>query len=276
MMLSADGAVQVIWGIRNKLNHYSNNMNTTYSRTILCLLSLGLYFNSYAQSYVTYNHDDTKMNQITVQEIGTGGLTPEYYYDIFHNTYQKTAAAKNKLSFRTLVGVSAYQQIEYADSIEASLTKRAEIEALNIADRQIDLAWQVEGSKIEGKLSDFENNINRIASVGGSPNDKERWTEYSKMFRFAIRQTQNSYMPNAQRKKEYLAIYADITKQNETLIAYLVQQNNRKKTEELLSATSNRPNHKSENLTAAYSRWRNSALAKRHSTGSDEENKTEQ
>ena len=247
-------------------------MHVTNIMAMIFFLSFFPFLSACAQSYVTYNHDDTKMNQITVQEIGTGGLTPEYYYDIFHNTYQKTAAAKNKLSFRTLAGVSAYQQIEYADSIEASLTKRAEVEALNIADRQIDLAWQVEGSKIEGKLSDFENNINRIVSVGGSPNDKERWTEYSKMFRLAIRQTQDSYMPNAQRKKEYLAIHADITKQNETLIAYLVQQNNRKKTDKLLTATSNRTIHKSENLTAAYSRWRNSALGKRYS----EENKTEQ
>lgn len=251
-------------------------MHITNLLTIICFFLFIPFFKANAQSYVTYNHDDAKMNQITVQEIGTGGLTPEYYYDVFHSSYQKTASAKNKLSFRTHAGVSAYQQIEYADSIEASLTKRAEVEAMNIADRQIDLAWQVEGSKIEGKLSDFENNINRIVSVGGSPNDKERWTEYSKMFRLAIRQTQDSYMPNAQRKKEYLAIHADITKQNETLIAYLVQQNNRKKTEKLLSATSNRTIHKSENLTAAYSRWRNSALCKSNSMGSEEGNETEQ
>ena len=31
-----------------------------------------------AQSYVTYNHDAAKMNQITVQEIGAGGLTPAF------------------------------------------------------------------------------------------------------------------------------------------------------------------------------------------------------
>ena len=47
-----------------------------------------------AQSYVTYNHDATKMNQITVQEIGSGGLTPTFYYTAFHNSYQKTASAK--------------------------------------------------------------------------------------------------------------------------------------------------------------------------------------
>ena len=30
----------------------------------------------HAQSPVTHNHDEAKMNQITVQEMGTGGLTP--------------------------------------------------------------------------------------------------------------------------------------------------------------------------------------------------------
>lgn len=109
-------------------------------RTALCALLFGFFFNSHAQSYVTYNHDDAKMNQITVQEIGAGGLTPAFYYDVFHNSYQKSAAAKNKLGFRTLAGVAAWQQIEDADSVETSMKKRAEIETLNIADRQIDIA----------------------------------------------------------------------------------------------------------------------------------------
>ena len=34
---------------------------------------------AYAQ-YATYNHDASKMNQITVMEIGTGSLRPELYY----------------------------------------------------------------------------------------------------------------------------------------------------------------------------------------------------
>ena len=58
---------------------------------------------------MTYKHDDAKMNQITVQEIGAGGLTPAFYYDVFHNSYQKSAAAKNKLGFRTLAGVAAWK-----------------------------------------------------------------------------------------------------------------------------------------------------------------------
>lgn len=236
-------------------------------RTALCVLSFGFFFNSHAQSYVTYNHDDAKMNQITVQEIGAGGLTPAFYYDVFHNSYQKSAAAKNKLGFRTLAGVAAWQQIEDADSVETAMKKRAEIEALNIADRQIDIAWLAEGNKIESKLNDFQNNINRIVSAGGSFNDKERWTEYYNIFQTSIKETKDAYMPNAQRKKEYLAIYADICKQNEMLIAYIVQINNRKKTEELLSATNNRTSHKSEFATAAYNRWRSSAWGNSNNGG---------
>ena len=212
-----------------------------------------------AQSYVTYNHDDAKMNQITVQETGAGGLTPAFYYDVFHNSYQKSAATKNKLSFRSLAGVAAWQQIEDADSIEASLKKRAEIEALNVADRQIDIAWLAEGTKLTNKLDDFQSNINRIIGAGGTFNDKERWNNYYNIFQCAIKATQDAYMPNAQRKKEYLAIYADICKENETLIKYLVQLNSKAKTAELLSASSTRQNHNGAIATAAHNRWRDAS-----------------
>ena len=210
-----------------------------------------------AQSYVTYNHDATKQNQITVQEIGAGSLTPEFYYWLFHNSYRKSAASKNKLTYRSLAGVSAYPQVEDADSVEASLKKRAEIEALNIADRQIDIAWLAEGTKLTNKMNDFQTNISRIVGAGGSMQDKERWTDYYHIFECAIKATQDAYMPNAQRKKEYLAIYADITKQNETLIAYLVQLSKQSKTVELLSATYDKPDRRAAIATAAHNRWRN-------------------
>jgi hypothetical protein len=133
------------------------------------------------------------------------------------------------MTYRSLTGVSAYPQVEDADSIESALKKRAEIEALNVADRQIDIAWLAEGSKINSKLSDFQTNINRIVSVGGTVHDKERWNDYYHIFECAIKATKDAYMPNAQRKKEYLAIYADISKQNNTLIGFLVQLNRKSK-----------------------------------------------
>ena len=82
-----------------------------------------------AQVSVSYNHDEAKMNQITVMEIGAGGLTPSWYYDLFHNSYQQSAASKNKLSYRTLAGVAAYQQIGDAEDVDSALTKRAKVEA---------------------------------------------------------------------------------------------------------------------------------------------------
>lgn len=233
------------------------NVTKIFSAVMIAMASVTLQVN--AQSYVTYNHDDAKMNQITVQETGAGGLTPAFYYDVFHNSYQKSAAAKNKLSFRSLAGVAAWQQIEDADSIEASLKKRAEIEALNVADRQIDIAWLAEGTKLTNKLDDFQSNINRIIGAGGTFNDKERWNNYYNIFQRAIKATQDAYMPNAQRKKEYLAIYADICKENETLIKYLVQLNSKAKTAELLSATSTRQNHNGAIATAAHNRWRDAS-----------------
>lgn len=233
------------------------NVTKIFSTVMIAMASVTLQVN--AQSYVTYNHDDAKMNQITVQETGAGGLTPAFYYDVFHNSYQKSAAAKNKLSFRSLAGVAAWQQIEDADSIEASLKKRAEIEALNVADRQIDIAWLAEGTKLTNKLDDFQSNINRIIGAGGTFNDKERWNNYYNIFQCAIKATQDAYMPNAQRKKEYLAIYADICKENETLIKYLVQLNSKAKTAELLSASSTRQNHNGAIATAAHNRWRDAS-----------------
>ena len=143
-----------------------------------------------------------------------------------------------------------------ADSIKSSLEKRAEIEALNVADRQVDVAWVAEGTKVTNKLNDFKENINRIMGAGGTARDKERWDTYYDIFQCAIKATQDAYMPNAQRKKEYLAIYADICKQNETLVKFIVQLNNRTRTKELLKASGNRSNHHGGNSQSAFNRWR--------------------
>ena len=82
--------------------------------------------------------------------------------------------------------------------------KRQEIEALNVADRQIDLAWQAEGDKINGQRERFKRNIDRMLTAGGTTDDRERWAEYYQIYECAINATRDAYMHNAQRKKEYL------------------------------------------------------------------------
>lgn len=103
--------------------------------------------------YVTYNHDSPKQNQVTVMETGTGALSPDLYYSVLHNKYKKSAAAKNKLSFRTLAGINLYNQVDEAEAIDSALVKRAKVEALNVADRQADIAWLAEGDKVSRQIT---------------------------------------------------------------------------------------------------------------------------
>lgn len=222
---------------------------------LLCSI---LVVNASAQS-VSYSHDDPKMKQFTVQEIGSGALTPEYYYVVFHNSYRKTAAQKNKLSYRTLAGVSAYQQIEDADKIDSAMVKRAAIEALNVADRTggaLDLAWGVEGSKVTKKLETFETNIRRILQAGGTAVEQRYWQEQLAVFKTAIKATQEAYMPNAQRKKQYLGIYRDLAKKNESLVMYISKLSASMKTSELLRSSYQKPDSKAQIVAAAMGRWR--------------------
>ena len=233
------------------------------------LLLLGIAMTGNAQSYVTYNHDSSKKNQITVMETGGGSLSPELYYQLLHSSYKKSAASKNKLGFRTTAGIGAYNQVEYAETIDSALTKRAEIEALNMADRQIDLAWKVEGSKINNKMNAFKSNIDRILPVGGSIGDKQRWTECYHVYETAIKATKDAYMPNAKRKKIYLQIYADVAKQNETLIKQLVQISNASKTKKMLAANGNyQTANKRSVISSASSKWREAGMAVRNNTSS--------
>lgn len=215
--------------------------------------------------YATYNHDSPKQNQITVMETGTGSLTPEIYYTLLHNKYKKSAAAKNKLSFRTLAGVNLYNQTDEAEAIDSALVKRAEIEALNVADRQIDLAWLAEGDKVNNQMERLLRNIDRILPAGGTADDRERWTEYYHVYQCAINATKDAYMPNAQRKKEYLRIYEDVTRQNEILVLYLAQRQNATVTDGLLKATYDRSTDKGSIVRDAVDRWNEARFAVRGS-----------
>ena len=217
-----------------------------------------------AQS-VTYNHDSPKQNQITVMETGAGALSPDLYYTLLHNSYKKSAAAKNKLSFRTLAGVNLYNQVDEAEAIDSALVSRAKIEALNVADRQVDLAWIAESDKINGLMERFKRNIDRILLAGGTTDDRERWTEYYHVYQCAIKATKDAYMPNAQRKKEYLRIYEDVVRQNEILVGYLARRQNATVANGLLNAAADRRLNKGGIVREAMSRWNESRFAVRGS-----------
>lgn len=227
-------------------------------RAVLYIIMCSAGLVAHAQ-YVTYNHDASKMNQMTVAEIGSGSLTPSLYYTLLHNNYSKSAAAKNKLSFRTTAGFAAYQQVDDATKLDSAMIKRAEIEALNIADRTggaLDAAWASEGGKINSKMDDFNRNIQRILQYGGTPSQQALWKEHYNVLKSAIKATQDAYMPNSQRKRQYLQIYADAVRLNETLVRYLVRLSNSRTTASLLNCSYTKPSPNAMAAINAYSRWR--------------------
>lgn len=209
---------------------------------------------------VTYEHDAAKMNQITVMESGTGTLSPAWYYNTLHNNYQSGAASKNKTLYRTTAGVNLYNQKDEAEQIDSAFVKRAAIEALNVADRSggaLDVAWAAEGPKLNEALSGFMGNIGRIRSAGGSGEEYDYWLQYYNVYSFAVRVTQDAYMPNAQRKREYLRIYEDVSRKNGLLVQYLVRLSNSRKVDELLDqAVGNLTADKPDIVRAALSRWK--------------------
>ena len=133
----------------------------------------------------------------------------------------------------------------------------------------MDLAWLAEKDKVESQMRQFQKNIDRIMMTGGSPKEKERWDDYYHIYQCAIKATRDAYMPNAQRKKEYLQIYADVSQQNDVLVKYLVQLSNRNATKNLLSATENRSIDKRSIISNAMSRWNESRSAVRGSKNDD-------
>ena len=263
-MLSGGGAVPENWIINDKRE---KNMKR---ELLLMVIAAVATTGAQAQS-VTYNHDSPKQNQITVMETGAGSLSPDLYYTLLHNKYKKSAAAKNKLSFRTVAGINLYNQVDEAEAIDSALVSRAKIEALNVADRQVDIAWLAEGDKVRGQMERFQRNIDRILLAGGKPEDKERWTEYYRVYQCAIDATQDAYMPNAQRKKEYLRIYKDVVRQNELLVSYLARRQNATVTGTLLNATNDRRLNKDGIVRDAMSRWNEMRLAVRGSQAGDSE-----
>lgn len=225
-------------------------------RNILIILTLLLPFFHAGAQYVTYNHDETKMNQVTVMETGAGELTPALFYSVVHNKYYQTAAETNKLRYRSEAAAHGSVQVGISEQVDTSLTKRAEVEALNMADRQVDLAWQAEGPKIQSRLEAFNRNIECLSEAGGNAGDITLWQERYHLFQTAINAIRNSYMPNAERKKEYLAIYRDITERNNTLIAYIVTVDSRERTKDHLDATLDRVNRNAEIAAEARGRWK--------------------
>lgn len=187
---------------------------------------------------VTYIHENEIMNQFLTMETGAGALTPAFYYNTFHKSYQNDANARNKLIYRTEVMAMVNEEKTPAAKIDSDYVARGKVEALNIESRskKTDVTWAVEKSKVNGKLEIFNHNISSIVSSGGSSEDYRTWRNIYNCIETAIKYMQDSYLDMGQRKKEYLAIYRDIVKRNSLLVQQLSFWRESRRAKEILGS----------------------------------------
>ena len=187
---------------------------------ITASLAMVAFLTAEAQS-VTYNHDESVMNQVTVQETGSGSLTPDLYYDVLHKNYRNSASETNKLSYRTMTAADMKLQEPYAERIDSDLVKRAKVEAANLLDREVDAAWLVEKGKVNGALDHFREHIEEITLAGGSYKTYENWKEIYDMMVSGVQYIQDGYIPNAERQTQYMQICKDVKERDARLLKQL-------------------------------------------------------
>lgn len=166
------------------------------------------------KAQITHNHDESFMQQFLFTETGEGGLTPDFYYDLFHKSYRNNYMGQGKLVFRGQMTAAYMMEKPYAEDLDSALTKRAKVEALNVADRQpfLDAAWAVEGPKIQKKMNVLFNSIQNISIYGGKQATSDMFQLKYDMLDQAIESVREAYMPTSERKDQYLAIYNDVLK----------------------------------------------------------------
>ena len=149
--------------------------------------------------------------------------------------------------------MKVYDRIKKED---VDLTTEELIDLIVHHNRQVDLTWAAEGPKIPKAIASFQANINRIYEAGGNASDTQVWQERLHLFQTGVSAVRDGYMPNAQRKRQYLKIYEDICRANDNLIGYIVSVHGREHTRAALSATLDRTDRTADIASEAASRWK--------------------
>ena len=158
---------------------------------------------------------------------------------------------------------SIHQELGYAEQIDSSLTRRAKVEALNIADRTggiLDVAWLSEKDKITKKQEAFKKNIGLILTRGGSYADKRYWEEIYNCLSQSINAIRDAYLPNMKRMAAYQFIYKDLVKRNNELVMMLCKWQGLKATQDMAEGSPVVKANTKNAVKSAFARWKKSMV----------------
>ena len=122
---------------------------------------------------------------------------------------------------RTHMETALSREKPKAEAIDSALKSRAKEEVIRFADRNVDVAWLTERSKIEGTMTRIQNNISKITMNGGSMKSRNYYDMEYKKILSGIQLIQDSYQDNSLRKREYEALYADARKLDHEVYNFL-------------------------------------------------------
>lgn len=229
-------------------------MNSRHIISTIFGLGIAAYVNAQ-----TYHHDKSVMEQFLVGETGAGSLYPDLYYDTFHKSYRNSAMSSSKMVFRGQMNLVLIDEILSAEKIDSALTKRKDIELLNIADRTpsaVDPAWLAEGPKIQTKLNLFQEYIDRIIPSGGTQRDKDYFVSKYNCIMTGLDEVRDAYMPLSSRKKEYIAVYKDVVAQINEIHKLLLYRTSQKSVKSLQQSKNLRKASIQEVASEAKGRWK--------------------
>lgn len=207
----------------------------------------------------TYNHDASKMNQFTVQETGVGNLTPAVYYNVAHKKYSETAHETNKSTYRAQVAVSTELQTVMADSLKNYLEDRAEVEAMNILDREVDIAYSNWQPKLSSRIAEArELTVWLTGIIGPGQEEITNWGELWNQYEYSIGVVHNAYLANSEKEKMYISIYNELTSWGNQLAARYKQAKFQQAANDLLSGDVVEVKRNTKDAAiAAFNKWRN-------------------
>lgn len=180
---------------------------------------------------------------IKLTSTGTGNLdqlTLEEYLYLLHPGARAELAnpASSELAKSFTAKSASKKQLEYAEAVDSVLAIRGRIALLeyfdcspddswqadsvlskgaallNITNNVKNLAWKSAKPKIEKAMATFDTDIRLLQAKGAPERVMSDWKHQYRMLEWSIKLLNDSYLPNAERKKQFELILADINERD--------------------------------------------------------------
>lgn len=175
------------------------------------IFALTLSFCSTLSAQYTYRYDTDFIGLVGFCGLGGGSLTPRHYYQLFHSGYEEAGRSYSLTANSVYYNLTLMEEEVSAEKIDTALTHRGLKEAVTWADRNVDIVQYSEMGRVDSRLSELKDSIERIMVNGGDKETYDFYLERYNCLTFGLNEISTSYLANSQRQQEYLTLYQEST-----------------------------------------------------------------